>query len=247
MKNLIIGTAHWSIPKLHRAHFIDNSSQLTSYASRLRGVEINSSFYKEHLPKTYEKWYTQTPEHFRFSLKLLKEFTHYDRLHIKQDSKLPSVLNSMLGLKEKFKVLLIQLPPYLPYQKMAVQNFFSFLRQHYSGHIVLEPRHRSWASEEVWEHLVQFQVNKVFADPEPCPIVSQQLYPTLCYMRLHGSPVIYESNYSPDQISAYLEKIMALSNTQSEAWCIFDNTKFGAATTNALWMEQLRQDQYGQK
>jgi uncharacterized protein YecE (DUF72 family) len=41
-------TAGWNIPRLHRARFAADSSQLQRYASRLNAVEINTSCYRPH-------------------------------------------------------------------------------------------------------------------------------------------------------------------------------------------------------
>ncbi|TYL85661.1 DUF72 domain-containing protein [Bradyrhizobium rifense] len=43
--------------------------RLTSYASILNAVEINSSFYRPH-STTYERWASATPNDFPFSVKV---------------------------------------------------------------------------------------------------------------------------------------------------------------------------------
>ncbi|HEY0035747.1 MAG TPA: DUF72 domain-containing protein, partial [Longimicrobium sp.] len=56
-------------------------------------------------------------------------------------------------------------------------------------------------------------------------------WPGLAYYRLHGSPRIYYSEYTPDYLDALARSIAA---RDTPAWCIFDNTAAGAATANAL-------------
>jgi uncharacterized protein YecE (DUF72 family) len=58
-------------------------------------------------------------------------------------------------------------------------------------------------------------------------------WPGLTYRRLHGSPVMYDSPYPPATLAA-LAKTMTVEAEQAPAWCVFDNTRLGAATTDAL-------------
>src|SRR5579875_2042399 len=59
-----IGTAGWSIPPQHAERFDRTGSHLCRYAARFNAVEINSSFYRPHQPKTYARWAASVPEDF---------------------------------------------------------------------------------------------------------------------------------------------------------------------------------------
>ena len=77
-----------------------------------------------------------------------------------------------------------------------------------------------------------FRIARVAADPPPAaaartPGGSRDM----SYWRLHGSPVIYRSSYDDTRLAAISG---ALRDANGPAWCIFDNTTFGAATANAL-------------
>ena len=61
-----IGTAGWSIPRIHQVHFPAEGSHLARYAAVFSGAEINSSFYRPHRRSTYERWAASTPDGFRF-------------------------------------------------------------------------------------------------------------------------------------------------------------------------------------
>ena len=56
MNPISVGTAGWSIPKQLLAHFDSTGTHLEKYASEFNGAEINSSFYRDHKPETYEKF-----------------------------------------------------------------------------------------------------------------------------------------------------------------------------------------------
>ena len=65
-----IGTAGWSIPAHYAPDFAGAGTHLARYAAQMTAVEINSSFYRPHQRKTYERWAASVPEVFRFSVKL---------------------------------------------------------------------------------------------------------------------------------------------------------------------------------
>jgi len=53
------------------------------------------------------------------------------------------------------------------------------------------------------------------------------------YYRLHGSPKVYYSDYSSEDLDALAGKLLSAAKA-AEVWCVFDNTAEGAATANAL-------------
>ena len=63
----------------------------------------------------------------------------------------------------------------------------------------------------------------------------------LSYYRLHGSPRIYYSAYSPEYLAAIAEVLARDAAAGIETWCIFDNTAAFAATGDALTTRRLVQ------
>jgi uncharacterized protein YecE (DUF72 family) len=72
----LIGCAGWNIPKEAAAAFPPAGSHLERYAAVFPVVEINSSFYKPHQPKTYARWADSVPPDFRFAVKVPRAITH---------------------------------------------------------------------------------------------------------------------------------------------------------------------------
>jgi uncharacterized protein YecE (DUF72 family) len=54
---------------------------------------------------------------------------------------------------------------------------------------------------------------------------------------LHGSPDIYRSSYSEDQLKLLADDM--ITDAAADAWCIFDNTASYAATGDALAFENI--------
>ena len=229
--NIRIGCAGWSISKQHAALFQPANSQLARYAQRFNAVEINSSFYRPHLPATYARWAATTPDDFSFAVKMPKAITHTHRLAGATEP-LERFLAEIGLLGAKLGPLLVQLPPSLAFDARVAGAFFTLLRERFTGTVACEPRHSSWFSAEAEAMLIAARVARVAADPAVVPpAATPGGWHALAYYRLHGSPEMYTSAYSEAYLDALAQQVSLLA---APVWCIFDNTALGAATTNAI-------------
>lgn len=226
---LTIATAAWSIPKKDADRFPEEGSSLQRYASIFDGVEINSTFYRRHKASTYARWVRSVPDTFRFSVKVPKEISHRRQMNDISEP-FETFIEDLAPLGQKRGPLLCQLPPSLAFDIGTLDNAFKTMRATDEGQIVIEARHKSWASQEAVDLLKTHKINRVFADPALVwPAEAFDEPPR--YVRLHGKPRIYYSAYSDDEIR-FFSKLMA-----PDGWCVFDNTASGAAIENALTME----------
>jgi uncharacterized protein YecE (DUF72 family) len=231
-----MGTAGWTVPRAYGSLFPADGSHLERYARRFNAVEINSSFYREHQAKTYKRWAEAVPDHFRFSVKLSRTFTH--DLKLKTDTKaLDVVLKDVRELGEKLGVLLVQLPPKLEFDAKTAGSFLKKLRKCFPAPIAFEPRHPTWALAKARALFKEFNIAKVEADPEKCP--GSFATGALRYFRLHGSPVVYRSSYEADALARYAAQIQTRADGGTPVWCIFDNTTLGFATSNAIDLGEM--------
>ncbi|WEZ85543.1 DUF72 domain-containing protein (plasmid) [Rhizobium sp. 32-5/1] len=224
----IIATAGWSIPKKEANRFAPDGSGLTRYASVFDGVEVNSTFYRRHKMSTFARWADSVPDSFRFAVKIPKEITHSREM---KDIIEPfnTFLEDIAPLGAKRGPLLCQLPPSLAFNADQFGGAFKAMRHADDGPIVIEVRHKSWASKAALDLLKDYAIERVLADP--APVWPAEDFDTLPkYVRLHGKPKIYYSNYTDDEIRSFLDI------SARDGWCVFDNTASGAAIENALTM-----------
>jgi len=228
---IYVGTAGWNIPRAHKARFPPEGSGLQRYAARLNAAEINTSFYRPHAVKIYERWAAAVPRNFRFAVKIPKIISH-ERALTRAREPLERFLDEAAGLGEKLGVLLLQLPPSQAFDARRAGRFFELLRARHDGAVVCEPRHVSWTSESAVRLLVRFRIARVAADPPRAAGLHEPGgWPGLVYYRWHGSPRPYFSAYAPHQLDALSRDV---EHARVDAWCIFDNTGSGAAAGNAL-------------
>ncbi len=231
---MIIGTAGWSVPRDSSHAFPAQGSHLERYASRLHGVEINSSFYRPHRPSTYARWAAAVPADFRFAVKIPRVITH-ERGLVDVDAPLDAFLAESGALRRNLGPLLVQLPPSRVFAADVVSRFLVTLRARHAGAVVIEPRHPSWFTGEAGALLAEHRVSGVAADPARVPEAAVPWGDTrVIYYRLHGSPVIYRSSYTPEYLRRLATTLGEWRARGSDVWCIFDNTASGAAMANAL-------------
>jgi uncharacterized protein YecE (DUF72 family) len=241
-----IGTAAWSIPRDCAAAFPGTGKALERYARVLRCAEINTSFYRAHRPQTYVRWASETPAGFRFAVKLPRAITHDARLRRAREP-LRRFLEETSGLGDKLGVLLVQLPGSFAFEPRPVRAFFSLLRTMTSVPVACEPRHPSWFEERAGRLLADLRITRVAADPARVPAAASPggwLGPdgdgrdALVYWRWHGSPRPYWSRYEADWLRDRAQALRAW-HAGTDHWCIFDNTASGAATANALALQEM--------
>jgi uncharacterized protein YecE (DUF72 family) len=232
MRRYFVGTAGWSIPRMHAERVPGMGTHLNRYARVFRAAEINTSFYRSHDATTYSRWARSTGPTFRFAVKVPRLITHELKLH-RPGPAIERFLEESRGLGRRRGPLLIQLPPSLEFDRRTVNDFLARLRDRYEGFAVCEPRHASWFSDRADALLVQHEVARVAADP--APVLGGDRpggWRGLVYYRLHGSPRKYWSPYSDEFLDRLAADLRAVPATVP-AWCVFDNTASGAALENA--------------
>ena len=231
---LSIGTAGWSVPSAYADAVPPGGSHLERYARRLNAAEINSSFYRPHQRKTYERWADSTPADFRFAVKVPKAMTHERRLS-DCGALLDRFVAEASGLGDKLAVLLVQLPPKAAFDEQVADAFFRELRARVDTPVACEPRHAGWFTPDADVWLATRRIARVAADPaKPDGAGEPGGWRGLTYYRQHGAPRTYYSDYDAVALAALTRRLDAERARGIPAWCIFDNTAAGAALGNAL-------------
>lgn len=229
-----LGTAGWQVPKTLLEASVAGA-HLERYARLFNAVEINSTFYRPHLQRTFERWAAMVPNDFRFSVKMHREITHVQRLGDIRGAQI--FLDMVNALGDKLGPVLIQLPPSLQWSDL-LSEFLSALREIFAGPVVLEARHFSWAGPEAQQALRSNAISGVAADP---PLITGETrpsgHPEPVYFRLHGSPRVYWSSYAESFLDVLSKQVVVLMRSGRSVWTIFDNTAAGAAAENALYLQ----------
>ncbi len=178
-----VGTSGYAYKEWKGKFYPDDLVQkkfLAYYASRLRTVEINNTFYRVPKREVVRNWADAVPDGFSFVLKASMRITHKKRLKDAEEP-LGWVVRSAKELGDKQGPMLFQLPPYL---RKDIDRLKAFLRILPAGwRSAFEFRHESWFDEETYDVLKAHDVALVISETDELtpPVVATASYG---YLRL---------------------------------------------------------------
>ena len=234
-----IGTSGWNYQHW-KERFYQNrprSGWLRYYADHFNAIEINSTFYRLQSDKTFQRWYQQTPEMFRFAIKGNRYLTHTKRLNKPRDS-IKLEQSHAQHLKEKLAVVLWQLPGNFSMHIDRLSVFVDALATWNSVRHAIEFRHDSWFEMEVAELLRNNNIAVCQSDAGDWPLW-KEVTADFVYLRLHGNPTTYVSNYSPAKLARLASEINTLLKQGRDVYAYFDNDAEARAPRNALTLQNL--------
>jgi len=207
-------------------------SWLAYYSSIFNTVELNSTFY--HIPRlqSLQKQFENTPDHFKFSVKVHKSITHYQKLKdCKQQIKDFKDLIQK-GLAHKLGCLLFQFPPSFVFSKEHLHLILSQIPEGKEN--VIEFRHSSWWCEEVRNALKEKLLTFCNVDYPKLPAEIKN-ETKLFYLRLHGTPDLFKSSYDDKRLEYYSRQLPSAE----PAYVYFNNTFYDAGWQNAKELVRL--------
>lgn len=226
-----IGTSGWSYSDWRGKFYpagLAAAEFLPYLAQHFPTVEINSSFYRLQSPTTYRKWAASTPDGFRFAVKGPRS------LRAGGD---PAPFFDSLALGNKQGPILWQLAASQKFDAQKLDAFFKSLPAGFQ--YALEPRTAGYDTPEALDLLRKHEVALVMADSGGRYPQYDQVTANTIYIRLHGSPRMYYSNYQPEVLAQWATRIRQWRAAGHEPYVYFDNTAAGYAPANAA---ALRED-----
>ena len=234
-----VGTSGWSydhwkgrfypegLAKSHWFHF---------YAQHFNTVEVNATFYRRFADKTYHKWREQAPDGFRYVLKTPRLITH--RYQLNNVTELISDFSrSCHLLEEKLGLILLQLPPNMPYNPERLSTALHYFDN--PSLVVVEFRHQQWLTQETFTLLGKLGAN--YCNPDsPDHQLTGLLTGKHGYLRLHGRRQWYADKYNHRELQSIAETARQLQDQGAKEVFIFFNNDFeGYAPENAADLLQL--------
>lgn len=231
-----IGTSGWNYDHWKGVFYpqkLPKTRWLAHYSSILSTVEVNATFYRDMKPSTFEKWRENTPREFVWAVKANRFITHVKRLQNTTDS-LKKFFASVDVLGDKLGVVLFQLPPSLAFDAPIFDSFCSQLPR--GKRYTLEARHPSWTAKEALNYLEKNSVAWCISDTAGRYPYLEAVTADFIYIRLHGSTMLYASEYTEEELAAWAEKIRTWNR---DTFVYFDNDFMGYAPRNAQRLREL--------
>lgn len=205
------------------------------YAQHFSTYELNGTFYKFPTVKGLQTWYKKVPDGFTFSLKVPKHITHIKRL-ADCDRELNDFYTAVReGLADKLACILFQLPPSFSYSKERLELVLNAANPGFKN--VVEFRNETWWRQDVMDVLAQRNIafSSVNYPKLPTTVMANT---ALGYIRFHGNPKLFYSQYSEEELQEIYEQIMAQSSLK-EVYIYFNNTASEAAIINAMYFKKM--------
>lgn len=245
------GMAGWVFPDWRNGQFypegLKQKEELNWASRHVTAIEINSTFYQNQKPESFEGWAAQTPEDFVFTVKGHQKVTHIKRLKDVAEP-LELFFGSIEALGKRLGAVCWQLPGNFKFDAERVEGFLKQLPRGIRQ--AIEVRSATFADPVFIELLKTYNVALVIADTADWPYVDQTADFTYC--RLQGAPG--KERYTPADLDAWAKRFRALSEgkpidgktivptagrpPQRDVFAYFVSTDKPNAPVNALGIQQ---------
>ena len=237
------------------------------HASRLfNSIELNGTFYSLKNPEVFRRWERETPARgFVFAIKGSRFITHNLKLRRAEGALANFYASGILALGRKTGPFLWQLPDGYRFEPERIDAFLRLVprtsaaaedlaRGHDArlrgGALVkaaarvryrhaLEVRHPSYFHPEFFALLRAHRTGFVIADTAGRWTPSEEVTARFVYVRLHGSRVLYGSDYTEEELSAWAARVRRWSGEGRDVYVYFDNDRHAYAPHDALDLRRL--------
>ena len=162
---IFLGCAGWAYNHWRGPFYPSNvTSELEFYSQYSLLNEINTTFYRIPTETMVRRWFYYTPDDFIFSAKLTRDITHSRTRRIKPDLIKLFYTRLKQGLENKFKLTLVQFPPWLKYEEKSFEFLSTILnecRKYFDGGLIVEIRDESWINLEFKDPITPAEVTEI--------------------------------------------------------------------------------------
>ena len=235
---LRVGTSGWQYRDWKGVLYPDDlpiSRWLEHYAKAFDTLEVNSTFYRLPRRETFADWASRTPRDFAFVLKASRYLTHIRRL---RDPRVPvrRLLDAADPLGDRLAAVLLQLPPTMPIELERLDETLDAFPR--GLRVAVEPRHASWRTTELFDHLAKRDVALVLADRRgPRPPLERTA--SWCYVRMHEGVASPKPCYGDRALRSWSKRIHGLWGRRADGFVFFNNDPGGCAVENARRFGEL--------
>ena len=261
MNMINIGLTGWGDHETLYEDIGRQADKLQTYAGHFPIVELDASYYAIQPERNILKWIKETPETFKFVVKIHQALTlHADYKDVATSRKaLFEQFKAMiepLQTHDKLALVLVQFPPWF---ECSMENvtYLRYVRQQLLDlPVCIEFRHQSWFDAVHKEQTLQFLVDHQFIHAvcdEPqvkmgsIPMVNRITH-DIAFVRYHGRntqgwtkkdmtdqewrDVRYLYDYNQQELQDLAHKVEILAQKAKTVYVVFNNNSGGHAAKN---------------
>ncbi|MFC7247714.1 DUF72 domain-containing protein [Catellatospora aurea] len=234
---ILVGTSGWQYADWRGPFYPPGLPQrlwLRHYAEHFPTVEVNSVFYRLPPRDTFAAWHDQLPDGFVMAVKMSRYLTHVKRLRDPREP-VDRFLAVTAALADHLGPVLLQLPPTLPADPEALAAVLRCFPPHLR--VAVEPRHRSWWTDETRSVLEHHHAALCWADRLGRPITPLWRTTDFAYLRLHEGRATPRPRYGRAALTTWLTRLTTTFPASAPAYVYFNNDPHAAAVSNAQFMQ----------
>jgi uncharacterized protein YecE (DUF72 family) len=238
---VLIGTSGWQYrhwrDRLYPAG-LPAARWFDRYVEAFDTVELNVTFYRQPKPSVFEGWARRAPDGFLFAVKASRFLTHVRRLREPADS-VDILMEGASRLGPHLGPILLQLPPDLV---VAPDRLAETLEAFPAGvRLTVEPRHRSWFTDEVRKLLVGHDAALCWADRRGPVTPAEPPWATADwgYVRFHGGRASPRGCYGEQALVGWVGRLREAWPRKADVFAYFNNDLRGCAPHDAAVLAQL--------
>jgi uncharacterized protein YecE (DUF72 family) len=224
-----LGTSGWQYRDWRGRFYPEKLPQrlwLEHYAQAFATVEVNNAFYRLPERHTFAAWRERTPADFVVAVKVSRYLTHIKRLRDPEEP-VKRFLDRATALGDKLGPVLLQLPPNLRAEPDALERTLALFPA--DVRVAVEPRHRSWWTDEVRGVLERRRAALCWADRRGRPVAPLWRTAGWAYLRLHEGRARPWPRYGRQALDTWIRRI----DPSVPTYAYFNNDPGGAAITDA--------------
>ncbi|KTT79371.1 DUF72 domain-containing protein [Mammaliicoccus sciuri] len=268
-----IGLTGWGDHDSLYEDLSNKKDKLKAYAAHFPLVELDATYYAIQPQRNIEKWIRETPNNFKFVVKIHQALTGHAEVTDFAEDKL-TLFNlfkdSMAPLKAsgKLAMILVQFPPWFNLQPQNI-NYLRYVREQLKDFdVCIEFRNRTWFKEGVKEYTLEFLTEMKFihsvCDEPQCgegsiPLINRITH-DVAFVRYHGRnvngwtkkdmtdqewrDVRYLYDYNEAELKELADKVKILEHKAKDVYVVFNNNSGGHAAQNAKTYQKLLDIEY---
>jgi uncharacterized protein YecE (DUF72 family) len=234
-----IGTSGWTYNHWKGTFYpaeISRNDWFDYYVTHFSTVEINATFYRRFKDETFIRWKDNSPDDFKFVLKIPRIITHIKKL-VDVRWEITDFCRQAMLLENKLGCLLLQLPPFISYQPQLLNDALSLFEKKIL--VAVEFRNKSWIINESEELLWKHSCILCNSD-SPMNTLKEGITTETAYFRMHGRKSWYSYNYSYEELMNTAGLMNSLFQHGVKTIYVFFNNDYGGfAPQNAKVLKKI--------
>lgn len=234
--SILVGTSGWVYKDWRDDFYPSDVPQrlwLEHYATVFDTVELNNAFYRLPSYDDFAGWRSRLPAGHTVAVKASRFLTHVKRLADPAEP-VERMMTAAKGLGDKLGPILLQLPPTMKCDTTRLDACLAEFPR--NTRVAVEPRHKSWWTDEVREVLQSHRAALAWADRKSRPITPLWRTADWGYLRLHVGAASPWPSYGRTALKTWAERVTYAWN---DAYVYFNNDQHAMAPRNALTFKKL--------